>query len=105
MADATVPPCPRSRNLASCRHPHVALRGWQSMRCTLAVLLLAGSLLSLAYAAAPPPAVSPEVFKLIDQLGDDDDDVRKAAMHKLEAIGPLALGPLRQASNKHLDAD
>src|SRR5262245_24831897 len=71
----------------------------------LAGIWLVVALAALSPAAAPPPPAPAEVLKLIDQLGDDDDDVRKAAMDGLQAQGEKALSAVRHASVKHLDAD
>jgi WD40 repeat protein len=70
-------------------------------------LMLLGALLlvTAAFAAAPPPPLSPEVRKLIDQLGDDDEDVRNAAAKKLEALGEDVLPALRKASHSLPDVD
>src|SRR5436190_4159651 len=67
----------------------------------IALLLVLG----LAFAAAPPPAVPAAVTKLIAQLDDDDEDVRKGAMKKLTARGESVVGPLRRAARSHADAD
>src|SRR5579859_6396993 len=71
------------------------------------VLLLVVSVFSLAWALpAPSPAATPaEIKKLIDQLGDDDTDVRKEAAKKLEALGEEALPALREAAKSAGDAD
>src|SRR4051794_29598961 len=67
-------------------------------------------LVSLAIAAgvtafAAAPSTAPAVQKLIDQLGDDDADVRDAAARKLEGLGEDALATLRRAAKSHPDAD
>ncbi len=76
------------------------------MRSCIAVavltLLLAGVLLQ-AHAAAPPMGAA--VRKLIDDLGDDDEDVRQAAAKKLEAMGEGMIAVLRRASKQHADVD
>jgi WD40 repeat protein len=71
-------------------------------------LLLVGTVFSFARAlpAAAPPALPPAaVSKLIDQLGDDDLDIRKAAMKKLEALDEAVLPALREAAGHHPDVD
>jgi WD40 repeat protein len=73
------------------------------MRILLSSLVLAGGLLAMA--AAPPPGVPVEVRKLIADLGDDDEDVRKAAARKLEGMGEDVLDALRGAAKKHADVD
>lgn len=69
--------------------------------------LSVAALLALACAAgladAPPDAK--EIARLIEQLGDDDADVRKAAENRLRDIGEPALPQLRQAAKGHADAD
>jgi WD40 repeat protein len=54
---------------------------------------------------AAPPIVPAEVRKLIDQLGDEDADVRKTAMKKLEALGEDVVSTLRAAAQTHSDVD
>jgi WD40 repeat protein len=57
-------------------------------------------------AAAPPMPISPVVLKLIDQLGEDDAEVRKSAEKKLESMGDEAVVMvLRRASKSHADVD
>ena len=58
-----------------------------------------------ASAAAPAVPTAPAVGKLIDQLGDDDDDVRKAAEAKLTDLGEEVVPALLAASKKHADVD
>ncbi len=70
------------------------------LSCLLAAVVAVGG-----FAAAPPPGVPAEVKKLIEQLGDDDADVRKAAARKLEDLGEGVLQPLRQAGKSHADVD
>src|SRR5262249_15367913 len=65
---------------------------------------------SLALAALlAPPARSQvkraEITKLIEQLGDDDEDVRKKAEKRLLEIGEPAAAALRKASKTHADPD
>src|SRR5262245_14852552 len=56
--------------------------------------------------AAEPPSLSPlEPSKLIEQLGSDDLDTRKAAAAKLEALGEAALPALREAGKSAADVD
>lgn len=45
------------------------------------------------------------IGKLIDELGDDDEDTRKAAEKKLLAMGEKALPALKKAATDHADAD
>src|SRR5262249_33212002 len=47
----------------------------------------------------------PEVLKLIDQLGDEDEGVRKAAEKKLFALSEGVLPTLRRAGKGHDDVD
>ena len=72
------------------------------MRNTVASALLLVSL--TAFAAAPPP-VPTAWLKLIDHLGDDDYDTRKAAGKKLTESGEDILPLLRKATKSHPDAD
>jgi WD40 repeat protein len=46
-----------------------------------------------------------KIAKLIEQLGDDDVDVRKAADKTLSEIGEPALAQLQKAAKSHPDAD
>jgi WD40 repeat protein len=70
------------------------------------VCLLAGaSLIARAPAAAPPPRDTARIQRLIDALGDEDEDARKQASHKLENLGAKALPALRKAGKSHPDAD
>jgi WD40 repeat protein len=62
-------------------------------------------LVAPVFGAAPPPGVPAEVKKLIEQLGDDAADTRKAAEKRLLARGPAVLAALREVSRKHDDAD
>jgi WD40 repeat protein len=59
----------------------------------------------VALAAAPPARVPPEVLKLIDQLGDEDEDARKTAEKKLADLGEDVLPALNLAAKGHDDAD
>jgi WD40 repeat protein len=74
-----------------------------------AAVLLVGAVLSFATALpadGPPKTPSPaDIKKLIDQLGDDDFDVRKEASKKLETLGEPALASLRDAAKSATDAD
>jgi hypothetical protein len=54
----------------------------------------------VAFAAAPPARVPPEWLKLIDQLGDDDEDVRRSAEKKLFTRGEDVHGVLRAAAGR-----
>src|SRR3954462_12743040 len=72
---------------------------------SLSCLLLAGLLALGASAAAPPAKVPAEVLKLIDQLGDDDADVRKEAETKLIAFGEGITPALRKVGKTHADVD
>jgi WD40 repeat protein len=73
------------------------------MRWLTALALLA--LPSLIGAAAPAVTTAPAVLKLIDQLGSEDTDTRKAAEKKLEELGEDILPALLAASKKHPDID
>src|SRR4051812_43418383 len=74
------------------------------MRQLSALALLA--LLTLAAPAAAPPAKVPREWSgLIDELGDDDEDVRKAAAKKLARIGEDVLPVIRKAGRSHADPD
>src|SRR4051812_26371075 len=66
--------------------------------------ITAALLLASCPAADPPPA-APGVPKLIEQLGSEDLDARKAAAAKLEALGEAALPALREAGKSAADAD
>ena len=66
--------------------------------------MLALALLMATAAPAAAPA-APAVSKLIDQLGDDDKEVRKAAEEKLAGLGEEVLPALLEASKKHPDVD
>lgn len=69
-------------------------------------LLLSALLVGLpAFAAAPPAPVPAEVRKLIEDLGDDDADVRKAAAKKLEGMDESVVPALRRAARSHADVD
>jgi WD40 repeat protein len=67
--------------------------------------LTAALVVACCPAAEPPAPASPEVPKLIDQLGSENADVRKAAAAKLEALGEAALPALREAGKGAADAD
>jgi WD40 repeat protein len=73
------------------------------MRYLAALALLA--LPAAAPAAAPFVPLAAAVAALIDQLGDDDADVRNQAEKKLEALGEDAVPALLAASKKHPDID
>src|SRR5262249_11117671 len=62
-------------------------------------------LLGLCFAAAPPAKVPAEWHKLIDQLGDDDADVRAEAAKKLTAFGEGITPTLRKVGKTHADID
>jgi WD40 repeat protein len=64
-----------------------------------------GAFLTASFAAAPPAPLPAEIRKLVEQLGDDDADVRKAAMKKLEAVDDAFLPALREAARSHADVD
>jgi WD40 repeat protein len=63
-----------------------------------AVVLLSGGL-------ARSDTDGKTIAKLIEQLGDDEQDVRKAAEKKLREIGEEALEQLKKAAKGHADAD
>jgi WD40 repeat protein len=67
--------------------------------------LTAALLLASCLAAEPPSPASPELLKLIEQLGSDHLDTRKAAAMKLEALGDVALPALREAGKRAADVD
>src|SRR3954471_20311928 len=71
------------------------LAGW-----ALAVLLV----FSIGLPARSQPD-DKQLSKLIEQLGDDDVDVRKGAQKKLTDIGEPALDLLRKAARDSRDAD
>jgi WD40 repeat protein len=75
----------------------------RSLVCSVCLLLCAS--LTAGFAAAPPALLPAEVRKLIDQLGDDDDTVRKSAMKKLEAVDEEFLPALREIAAGHADVD
>jgi WD40 repeat protein len=74
------------------------------MRLLLFFTLMA-CLAGVASAAAPPAKVPREWSSLIDDLGDDDEDVRKAAQKKLTRIGEDVLPLLKKAGKSHADPD
>src|SRR5262245_43251104 len=66
------------------------------------------SICLFSFAAAmpePPSATAPAIRQLIDQLGSDNDNTRRAAAGRLEAMGEAVLPTLRKVSNSHADAD
>jgi WD40 repeat protein len=71
----------------------------------LAACLGLGTFLTVSFAAAPPAPLPAEIKKLVEQLGDDDADIRKAAMKKLEAADDDLLPALREAARGHPDVD
>ena len=73
------------------------------MRILLLVSLLGGLAAFAAFAAAPSTA--PLVNKLIDQLGDDDEDVRKAAEAKLGDSARTSCPPSAGPPSRHADVD
>jgi WD40 repeat protein len=90
--------------------PSLALRAGAKPSCVAvrlvgAALLCALVLLATSRSPARSETDAKEIARLIDQLGDDDLDVRKAAEKKLSDIGDLALEPLRKAVKNHLDPD
>src|SRR5262249_9616002 len=52
-----------------------------------------------------PPPVPAAVVKLIAQLDDDDEDVRKEAIKKLTAMGESVVAVLRRTARTHADTD
>src|SRR3954468_13969941 len=73
------------------------------MRSLTTLVLLSAA--AAAFAAAPPARAPAEWHKLIEQLGDDDADVRQAAEKKLLALGEDVLPVLREASRTQPDVD
>jgi WD40 repeat protein len=82
---------PRNRRL----HPHL----------TLAVGLFALALMGSVAAQEKNDAEDARIAKLIEQLGDDEYDVRKAAEKKLIEIGEPALDQIKKAAKEAADAD
>src|SRR5262249_6571663 len=74
------------------------------MRSLLVCLFLA-CLTGAAFAAAPPAKVPAAWLKLIDQLGDDDDDAPNEAEKTLTDLGEDVLAALRAAGRTHKDVD
>jgi WD40 repeat protein len=73
------------------------------MRKTAALFLVS---ITFAGFGAGPPAVTPSAWQtLIDQLGDEEYDTRKAAGKKLADMGEDILPALRRAGKSHSDAD
>jgi WD40 repeat protein len=70
--------------------------------CCLIALVLS---VSLVFAAAPPAKVPAEWLKLIDQLGDEDEDKCKEAEKNLLVFGEDALQALGKAAKSHADPD
>lgn len=87
------------------------LRPSRPRRLGLAALALVGLLAGLGLAQDDKPAKSadkptdPAVAKLIDQLGSEDADVRKAAEKKLIDMGEGVLPAIRKAARDHADPD
>src|SRR5688572_24143111 len=76
-------------------------------RLRFLVVLILGLALSAwgGLAGADTEADPKEVGKLIEQLGDEDMDVRKTAEKKLMDIGENVLEHLRKAVKEHSDPD
>jgi WD40 repeat protein len=99
---------PRLGRVPPAGQPRAALPAFAITRRLLALLALAALALP-----APPPAPAradakageKEVGKLIEQLGDDEQTVRKAAEKRLYEIGEDVLPQLRKAAKGHPDAD
>lgn len=72
------------------------------MRWSLLGAVVVGS---AVLASAPPPPENKEIRKLVAQLDDDDVDIRKAAMKKLEAMGDTVVPLLRRELAKQKDAE
>ncbi len=72
-------------------------------RLLLAALLIGTA--GLIAADDEKPADEKEVNKLIDQLGDEDPDVRQGAREKLFKVGEPALEHIRKAIKSHPDPD
>src|SRR5688500_4936002 len=75
-----------------------------------AARLLAGWALAVLLVCwfGPPARSQPDdkqLARLIEQLGDDDIDVRKGAEKKLTEVGEPALDMLRKAAKESRDAD
>jgi WD40 repeat protein len=78
----------------------------RSLTACLTVVIFGIALwLSSSLPGQEKKAAPAEVKKLIDQLGDDDEGVRKEAAKKLEALGETVLPALRAASKSHADVD
>lgn len=75
------------------------------MRKTVASAFLIASLAFAAFAAAPPAAIPAGWLKLIERLGSEDYDDRKAVEKELDALGEDVLPALRKAGNSHGNAD
>src|SRR5262249_25240745 len=78
--------------------------GRTNMRAFAAFVALC-LLLSAGFGAAPPAQVPADWLKLIDQLGEEDEQMRGAASKKLQALGEDVIGPLRVAAKSHDDVD
>src|SRR5437868_9619016 len=68
------------------------------MTCRLPRLFALPLLLPLLAAAPPAGPSGAEVERLIEQLGDDDFDVREAATARLKLAGEPALDALHKAT-------
>src|SRR5262249_25927201 len=77
-------------------------RGSPMLATLSATVLLATC---LAADPAPPAAASPAVLKLIEQLGSEDYDTRKAAENTLTEMGEGVVDALRAAGKSHADVD
>lgn len=71
----------------------------------LLVALPLGSALALQEKEKGKEVDLKQVGKLIEALGDDDVDIRRSAMQKLEQMGEPVLVQLRKAAKDHPDAD
>src|SRR4051812_22853680 len=85
--------------------PHPSAFRGRPVRKTFASAFLLASLSFTLFGAAPPAAVPGEWLKLIERLGSDDEDDRKAAEKKLSDLGEDVLPALRKAGKSHDDAD
>jgi WD40 repeat protein len=108
MKDRQSPPSRENGTMTALRKPPAgvccgALR-LLAVVVVVALAVLAGSL-APAQSGDDKKVDDKKISKLIDQLGDDDEDVRKKAEKELLALGEAALAPLQKAAKDHADAD